>query len=321
MPGARSPVNLSVTADVLLAADMCVDLLLSGNVRPLFHQAEQLIGGYQLELGGSANIFASQLAKLGARVGVIGTLGADCLGEFALMRLHELGVGTGRVRVDPAVRTGLGVALIEADDRAILTYPGSLAAVGPELFPEVLAGACRHWHVASYFLLARLKPIWPEWLVRCRAAGITTSLDPNWDPENRWSGIRDLLPTLDVFLPNEAEALAIVGCLDAREAALALCSAGPTVVVKRGARGIIAAQQGRVWREPALAPVGPVVDSVGAGDNFDAGFMCGWLSGWDLPDCLDLGQRCAVASLTRSGGIEGQVRDTIFRNVFSAGEA
>jgi len=290
---------------------MCIDLILSGNVRPQFHQVEQLIGDYQLELGGSANIFASQLAKLGVSAGVIGTLGADYFGQFALGRLEQLGVNTTWVRVDPSVRTGLGVALIEADDRAILTYAGSIDAVGPEEFPEPLAGSCRHWHVASYFLLNRLRPVWPEWLARCHEAGITTSLDPNWDPENLWTGVGDLLSKVDVFLPNEAEARAITGCADVRQAALSLSSAGPLVAVKWGREGVVAARQGRVWQMPALMPAGPVVDAVGAGDNFDAGFLCGWLSGWDMAECLHLGQRCGVASLSKSGGMEGQLRETV----------
>jgi len=306
------PVNASAPADVLVASDMCIDLMLSGNVRPQFHQVEQLIGDYQLELGGSANIFAGQLAKLGAAVGVIGTLGADCLGEFALKRLGELGIDIGRVRVDPSVRTGLGVALIEADDRAILTYTGSISAVGPEHLPPPLAGACRHWHVAGYFLLDRLRPAWPDWLAGCRAAGITTSLDPNWDPENRWDGIADLLPHLDVFLPNESEALAITGCADVPQAARALSSAGPLVAVKCGREGVVAASRDGFWQAPALTLDGPLVDTVGAGDNFDAGFLCGWLSGWDVPACVHLGQRCGRASLGRSGGFAGQLCEPVF---------
>src|ERR1700682_1882252 len=84
--------------DVATVSDMCVDLVVSGNVRPEFHQFEQIVGDYSLELGGSANIFASQLAKLGARSGVVGYIGRDMFGEFALRELEKMGVDTSYVK-------------------------------------------------------------------------------------------------------------------------------------------------------------------------------------------------------------------------------
>jgi sugar/nucleoside kinase (ribokinase family) len=109
------------TFDVLAASDMCVDLVLTGNVRPQFHQVEQIVDDFSLELGGSANIFASQLVKLGARVGVIGWVGKDVFGEFCLSRINDLGIYASRIGVHPGLKTGLGVALAEREDRAILT--------------------------------------------------------------------------------------------------------------------------------------------------------------------------------------------------------
>src|SRR5439155_8602152 len=99
---------------------------------------------------------------------------------------------------------------------------------------------CRHWHIASYFLLTRLRPHWPAWLQRLRAAGVTTSLDTNWDPDNRWEGITDLLPLIDVFLPNQAEARAITGQAALCSAGHDLAHLGPLVVIKRGGEGAIA---------------------------------------------------------------------------------
>jgi len=139
----------SQPVDVLVAADMCVDLILTGNVRPKFRQIEQVVNDYALELGGSANIFASQLVKLGARAGVIGTVGRDYFGEFALRRLNELGVDTSRVRCCEGSRTGLGVALVESGDRAILTFLGTIDEVEPADLPVEPLAACRHWHIAE----------------------------------------------------------------------------------------------------------------------------------------------------------------------------
>src|SRR5438128_1133504 len=120
---------MSELLDVLCVADMCVDLVLRGNIRPRFQQIEQLIDDYRLELGGSANILASQFVKLGGRAGVIGWLGTDPFGDLVLARLRELGVEVTRVRRHATEKTGLGVALAEPDDRAILTYAGTIDAV------------------------------------------------------------------------------------------------------------------------------------------------------------------------------------------------
>jgi len=299
--------------DVLCVSDMCVDLVLAGNVRPRFHQVEQIIGGYTLELGGSANIFATQFAKLGGRAGVIGWIGGDVFGRFALERLRGCGVDASRVRVHPSEKTGLGVALAEPDDRAILTYPGTIDAVAPEQLTDDLLRAARHWHVASYFLLAKLRPHWRSWLERLKQAGATVSLDPNWDPDDRWEGVRELLPLVDVLLPNENEALRISGASDVREAGRRLASGGTVAVIKRGGEGAIAFAGNEVF-EARPVPAAHIADSIGAGDNFDAGFMRGWLLGWTVEQCLRLGTRCAVASLAAPGGIEGQLRENIRGN-------
>jgi len=164
--------------------------------------------------------------------------------------------------------------------------------------------------VASYFLLAKLRPHWRSWLERLKQAGATVSLDPNWDPEDCWEGMRELLPLVDVLLPNENEALRISGASEVREAGPRLASGGAVVVIKRGGEGAIAFAGGESV-EARPEPVVQIADSIGAGDNFDAGFVRGWLLGWPVEQCLRLGTRCAVASLAGPGGIEGQLRERI----------
>jgi len=116
------PNGSPASSNVLTVSDMCVDLVISGNVRPEFNQVEKIVCDYAIELGGSANIFVSQMAKLGERVGVVGYVGRDEFGEFAFQELQALGVDTTFVRRHPSAKTGLGVALTEPDDRAMLTY-------------------------------------------------------------------------------------------------------------------------------------------------------------------------------------------------------
>jgi len=296
------------TYDVLTVGDVCVDLVLTGDVVPRFGQTEQLIDDYALELGGSSVIFASQFAKLGGRVGLLGAVGDDPFGRFAYERMRSVGIEMSRVRVDGSVKTGLSVALAKSDgDRSILTLLGSIDAVQPVELTDDLLRQCRHWHLGSLFLLESLRSVWKEWLLRCRRAGVTVSLDTNWDPTNRWEGVLDLLDGVDVFLPNENEAMAMTGASSAEEAGRFLAARCPCVVVKRGAEGVCAFFDGSEVRVPA-EPVERIADTVGAGDNFDAGFVRGWLLGWELEACLRLGNACAGASLRAGGGIEGQLR-------------
>ena len=187
---------------------MCVDLIVSGDdVVPQFGQVEKLVGDYELELGGSCNIFACQAAKLGLKVGILGRVGEDDFGRLILRRLDDSGVDTQHVIVDPGIKTGLGIALCKDNDRAILTYLGSLNAVYPEdVSDEFLLspGTCTT-AVISCTPTCDLR-----WLIsfkRALALGLTTSLDTNWDPDETWnSGLQDLLPLSDVFFPNEQEA-------------------------------------------------------------------------------------------------------------------
>jgi ribokinase len=299
------------TFDVLSVADMCVDMILTGNVRPHFHQVEQIIGDCSIELGGSANIFASQMAKLGSRSGVLGWIGCDILGEFALRELNEAGVDTSNVGRHATLKTGIGFALSEPDDRAILAYMGTIDATLPEHLEERLLLECRHWHIAAYFLLGNLRDAWLPWLCRAKQLGVTTSLDTNWDPAKRWGGVQELLPYVDVFIPNEAEALAITGTSDVRSAADKLAASGTLIVVKRAEKGVLATKAKRTWEFGADRTglrAGPIVDSTGAGDNFDAGFLHAWMNGAKVEECIALGHRCAVSSLSAPGGIQGQLR-------------
>ena len=136
----------------------------------------------------------------------------------------------------------------------------------------------------------------------------------NWDPEDRWEGVTALLPFADIFFPNENEAMSITGERDVLKAAQCLASLCPLVVVKCGKEGAIALRGNQKYEiHPSEVDSGPVtvVDSIGAGDNFDAGFVRAWLLGRNIDECLALGHRCAVASLGTAGGIRGQLQERI----------
>ena len=161
--------------------------MIGDDVVPEFGQVEKLVGDYELEMGGSCSIFACQAAKLGLKVGIFGRVGEDDFGRLILRRLDESGVDIQHVQIDPKIKTGLGVALCKNNDRAILTYLGSLNAVYPQDVSDDFLVSARHLHHGSFFLHTNLRPHIPAIFARARGFGLSTSLDTNWDPEEAWN--------------------------------------------------------------------------------------------------------------------------------------
>lgn len=290
--------------NILTFGDLCVDLILSGgDMVPQFGQVEKLVGDYTLEMGGSCSIFACQAARLGMKVAILGRLGQDAFGDLILERLTGAGVDTRFVHVDPGLKTGLGVALCKENDRAILTYPGTITALQPADITDELLASGRHLHHGSYFLHARLRPAIPQIFARARQLGLTISLDSNWDPDDQWLDIPGLLPLVDLFLPNEREAARI--SRDERSAIERLHAMGaPLIALKRGAEGALVSD-GRHAVQREVEPVSGG-DSIGAGDSFDAGFISAWLRRLPLEECLRIGCACGRSVASRTGGLAGQ---------------
>jgi ribokinase len=276
--------------DVLVVGDANPDLVLAGDTVPRFGQAEQLLDSADLVLGGSAAIMACGLAQLGVATGLAAVVGRDAFGDLVLARLVDRGVDAGPVLRDPEHPTGLSVILrsgtADGGDRAILTLPGTLPMLRAAHVREVVeARRPRHVHVASYFLQPTLAAELPGLLSWLRARGVTASLDTNWDPAERWSGLDEVLGLVDVFLPNEAEVVAVARALGGRTddpgaAAEALARSGARVVVKQGARGALSVGPDGARVRVDAVPVEPV-DTTGAGDSFDAGYVAALVAGVD----------------------------------------
>ena len=306
---------MSRKLDVLCVSDMCADLLVRGNTRPRFRQVEQLVDEFRMELGGSANLFASQFVKLGGTAGIIGWVGDDLLGRFLMERLGEIGIDASRVRRKAGAGTGAGIALIDGDDRAMLTFMGTIDRVEPGELRKGLTTQCRHWHIASFYLLTKIRHAWKALLRRLKSSGVTVSLDTNWDPAEKWDSVDELLPFVDIFLPNEAEAIAISGEKDFKRAGRKLSSSGTLVVVKRGGKAPWAFHGGKIWE--GRIPKGArhrVVDTTGGGDSFDAGFVRSWQLGYTVDDSLVRAFRCGQACISAIGGIAGQLKENVRPN-------
>lgn len=295
------------TYDLLVIGDANPDVVLGPLDGPLeFGQREQLVATGLLTLGGSAAIMACGAARLGLRVALAGRIGDDGTGRYVRSALEERGVDTSALRLDPELATPLTTVLTRGDDRAILTAPGTLAATGPDDVPKELLRDSRHVHAASYFLMPALAAALPELFRTAREHGARTSLDTNDDPAGRWdpAGMAEVLAVTDILLPNAREACALAGTAAPAAAAAALAARGPLVVVKNGADGALAHDGTALLRTPAV-PVRPV-DTVGAGDSFDAGFVAASLAGLPTAAALELAAACGALSTRAHGGTPAQ---------------
>jgi sugar/nucleoside kinase (ribokinase family) len=303
-----APATAGRDLDLLVLGEVNPDVVVrAADPRPAFGQVERWVDAIELVIGSSSVVFACGAARLGLRVAMAGVVGDDALGRFMLGAMAERGIETGAVRIDPAVPTGASVILSGPTDRAILTAPGTMPLLRAGDVPPALVARARHLHVGSFFLLDAARPDLPALFAAARAGGATTSLDCNWDPLEVWDGgIRALLAETNVFLPNAAEATRLTGIADVEAAARALVALGPRIVaVKLGADGALAVTaDGAAARCPVLA-IDPV-DTTGAGDSFDAGFLAGWLAGRPLAACLALGVACGSLSTRGVGGTAAQ---------------
>lgn len=290
--------------DVLVAGEINPDLILTGDIVPEFGQVEKLVDSAVLAIGSSSAIFACGAARLGLKVGFIGVCGDDVFGRFMLDEMSKRNVDVGNVIVHPDGFTGLSVILARGADRAILTHPGLIAELQASDISDALLRRSRHLHVASYFLQTKLQPDLPTLFRRARSLRLTTSLDTNYDPSEKWIGFDDLLSVTDVFLPNQTEALSITKSPDVESASKQLARKAEIVAIKLGAEGALACSHMSISKSASISV--NVIDTVGAGDSFDAGFMYGYLNQWSVEESLRLACVCGALSTQQAGGTNGQ---------------
>jgi sugar/nucleoside kinase (ribokinase family) len=292
------------TLDVCVVGEINLDLILYGLPKELVLDRELLASGLALTLGSSSAIFAHNLSMLGNKVGFISKTGGDALGKMALDRLSVAGVDVGRVsQATGRTATGLTVVLPYLRQRYIFTYPGTMFELRYSDIDVGYVRSARHLHVSAFFLHRALRPRIVDLFREAKGAGLSTSLDTNDDPENKWD--RDLLEVLkyvDIFLPNDREAKKIARTDDLSQAINLLAGLAKIVVVKRGSSAAIC----RSGQEQCslMPPSVKAVDDIGAGDSFDAGFVRQFLTGAKLEDCLAFANVAGAYSTTKEGGTE-----------------
>jgi sugar/nucleoside kinase (ribokinase family) len=286
--------------DCIVAGDANVDIVVqaAGNLEA---GKEKWAQDMKLVLGGSSAITAFNLARMGTRVAFCGIVGRDLFGTFIADFLARADIDLIGLSRSSREQTGVTIWIRTRGERAGITYAGSIASLRASDISDERLKSARHLHVGAYFVQTKLHARAASLFKRARKFGLTTSLDCNYDPEERWdSNIWNVLKYTDVFLPNEQEARLITGLPDARSAARELAKCARVVVVKRGARGVLACDAATTLTIPAVKT--RVVDTTGAGDSFNAGFLHAFLQRKTVKDCALAGVKAAAKSVTAMGG-------------------
>jgi sugar/nucleoside kinase (ribokinase family) len=290
---------------VLCAGEINVDLVLQGYTELPVPGKEILVRDSELVLGSATAILAMGLARLGTPVAFVGRVGDDLWGRYCLDDMASRGIDLSRVIRGGGLKTGITVSITKAADRALVTYLGAISTLTAGDVPDGAMAGLDHLHVSSFFLQEALRPGLPDLFARAHRAGLTTSLDTGFDPSGRWDGgLRETLRETDLLFPNEVELEALSGDADPAEGLRRLTAGKTRVVAKLGKDGAMTLDGESVVRVRAYAV--EAVDTTGAGDSFNAGFLHRWLAGAPLVECLRLGAACGALSTRGLGGTATQ---------------
>ena len=290
---------------MLCAGEINVDLVLQGYTEFPVPGKEVLVRDFAMVMGSATAIMAMGLARLGPPVAFVGRVGEDAFGHFCLEQLPSRGIDLSRVIRGGGLKTGVTLSITHPLDRALVTYLGAISALTGKDVPTTSMAGCHHLHCSSFFFQEGLRPDFPDLFARAQAAGLTTSLDTGYDSHEQWDGgLRATLAHTDLFFPNEVELAAITGTDDPTEGLRRLENGRTRVVAKLGKNGAMTLEGGRVVQVPAYPVV--TIDTTGAGDSFNAGFLHRWLQGAPIVECLQLGAACGALSTLGLGGTGAQ---------------
>jgi len=293
---------------ILVIGDLNVDIIVSGMTEFPELGREIHCGDVRTVMGGSASIFACRLSQLGAEVDILGVVGRDENGKIVLNTLQLNNVGLEKVIIQDDIRTGVTISLTYPKDKALITFMGSIGALKPsDVKPEFFQDY-DHVHISSIYFQPKLLGAVPEIFEEAKRQGLTTSLDTQDDPSGKYEKIWDILEYTDIFLPNDREARGVSKLTSLDEALKKIGSKVKTLAVKCGSRGAIGIMEDTIVRVKPLK-ISPV-DTTGAGDSFDAGFIYYFLcKEMSFEDSLRFANAMGALSCLYVGGAGGKITE------------
>ncbi len=287
--------------DVFIYGDVNVDIVIPGVEHFPMPGQEDVVEIMDTYIGGGAALFAMGLGKLGLYPVFQGIIGDDCYGKYILEKLKQTNIDTSLLTISDKNKTGISLSFTNQNDRSFLTYRGTNDEINMEAIQLEQLQKARHIHVTGYGgsknheqYLKLLKNVKEH-------SDITVSLDVGWDDSGEWyQKIYELFPYIDVLFMNETEAIHYGRKETAMESITDFAKYCKLVVAKLGKDGSVAITEGKEYvAQPYKVTV---VDTTGAGDSFNAGFISGFLKGKTITECLSYGNACGALSVTAYGG-------------------
>lgn len=287
---------------LLVVGELNVDLILN-QIQAFPQLGKEIIAdGMNLCLGSSSAIMAANSAALGVDTTFCGVVGEDYFGDFILDELERKSVSCRHITRLRNQKTGCTLILNYGQDRANVTYQGAMNALTINDVPFEEPAVYQHLHVSSLFLQKGILNDIEQLFIKARAAGMTTSLDMQWDPAEQWAfDYARCLPFVDVFMPNESELMALTRTDSISNAIEKIRPYLNTLALKMGKKGSIGIRGKQHLTMPAFE-VSHFVDAIGAGDSFNAGFIRKYMAGAALEDCLREGNLMGALNTMSAGG-------------------
>jgi sugar/nucleoside kinase (ribokinase family) len=279
--------------------------------KPVSHYPERGVCAHvermELHVGGCASNVALALAKLGLPVCLVGRVGRDPFGDFLLTELQRYGVDTRGVQRSATAGTSSTMVMVHPDgERSFIHHMGANAEFCPDDIDWELIRDCAIFHLAGAYLMPRMdgEPA-ARVLQAAKQRGMMTCLDTTWDASGQWMRLlQPCLPYLDYITPNYSEASMLTGETDPEKIADRLVEAGVgTAVIKMDAQGCFVKNRAEAFHLPACKVA--VVDMLGAGDCFTAGWLAGISMGWDLRRTARLANAVGALCVSALGATTG----------------
>ncbi|MCJ7465961.1 MAG: sugar kinase, partial [Maribacter sp.] len=247
-------------------------------------------------------IFASNLSVLETKVAFIGKIGRDNFSDLITSSLENKNVNTDLIIHSDHYKTGLTIVMNYHMDRANVTFPGAMGYLFEKDITSNILNRARHLHLSSIFLQTGLMKDVVKLFQKAKKLGLSTSLDPQWDPSEKWDiDLLGLLSYVDIFLPNVKELCRMTSSEDIASSLNKIRPYANIVVIKDGDRGALLWDTNELISKPAYLN-NNVVDCIGAGDSFNAGFISQFLKGSALERCLQFGLIAGAINTTSFGG-------------------
>lgn len=293
-----------MTNSCLVIGDLNIDLVLS-ELKDFPELGKEITAqNHFLDIGGSGGIFSAILSGLGINTYIISKIGNDYFGNFLINKLKNYGVNINQLVIEYGKETGITVNLSYKNDKYQIS---SLSLINSLSIDEIIFGNIKdigHVHFTSYYMMKGLKNDYIKLIndIKKSCKGVTFSLDTNDDIENKWGEeIYSILNNIDILLVNKREALQITNKSNIKDALNRLSKEVKTVIIKLGREGYIAKYRDNYYQGGSLFV--NFKDSTGAGDNFDAGFIYGFMNNLDIRESLRIANICGAKSVEYVGGV------------------